>query len=506
MANRTKIFVAVGAACLVLGLAVVAWGATTALSSGPTNVVVIMTDDQALESIGAMPNVENLLAAEGTTFSNYYVATPNCCPSRAAFYRGQYPHNNGVWDNYPAEKNGGIPGGNRAFRAVQDEAIGVWMQRAGYYTMHAGKYLNGWGNPDEDTADISPPPGWTHWFSTIDPFTYAYYNYEISNDGTRVAYGDAEADYQTDVLGNEVVSSISSAAEAGEPFFVTFTPLAPHSGRKYATPDEPPDSFAAVSAPRHDGMYAGSALPDKPNRIFGAEALTSPEIAAKSPLVRQRFTCQNCGPANLENAQYSWEKELESLTAVDEWVGQIYRTLDEQGVLDDTLIIFTSDNGLFRGEHGLTDKGLLYEEAVHVPLIIRGPGFGAGETRDQLVNNVDLAPTILRAAGAPAAIDLDGVALQDFAADPDAGQNRGILLETKLAFTTNASAAIRVGSWSYIEWYTNGQVSFRELYELGGDPYQMTNLADDPQYASVVSDLANRLTALRSCAGDTCER
>ena len=499
MANRTKILIALGAGCLVLGLAVVAWGATTALGGGPTNVVVVMTDDQTLESLRVMSNVNNLLVAEGTTFSNYYVSTPNCCPSRAAYYRGQYPHNNGVKDNLPPL------GGSAVFRAVEDETVAVWMQRAGYYTMHAGKYLNGWGYAEEDSDDISPPPGWSHWFGTIDPSTYQYYNYSVSVDGTRVDYGNSEADYQTDVLGAEVVSSIDTAIAADQPFFISFTPLAPHAGRRETSAEQGADNFTAVGAPRHEGAFAETGLPAVPSQVFGADALASPDVLAKSDMVMQRLTSAN-GPATIPFETDRYQKELESLLAVDEWVGEIYTTLDEAGVLDDTLFIFTSDNGLFHGEHGLTDKGFLYEEAVHVPLVIRGPGFPAGEVRNQPVLNVDLAPTILEAAGAPAAIDLDGVPLQDYAADPEAGANRGILLETWFTYSAKESAAIRVGPWSYIEWYDGGQRTARELYELGGDPYQITNQAENPEYASVVSDLSARLAELRTCAGDTCER
>ena len=154
---------------------------STGVVAAKKNVLVVMADDETLEAVRVMSNTKRLLGDQGTTFDNFYVSFPNCCPSRATFVTGQYAHNNGVTDNLPP--NGGF------YKLRSDETLPVWLQRAGYYTASIGKYLNTWGQ-----RGIEPPPGWTHWFGLIDPTTYHYYNYSVSNDGNRQDYGSSPAD------------------------------------------------------------------------------------------------------------------------------------------------------------------------------------------------------------------------------------------------------------------------------------------------------------------------
>jgi arylsulfatase A-like enzyme len=490
MGRRTKIVIAVAAAAVVLIGGVVTWKVR---ADARPNIIVIMTDDQTFESLRVMANVNGLLVSTGTTFSHYYVATPNCCPSRAEFFTGRYAHNNGVKDNLPPL------GGAKAFEAVKAETLPVWLQRSGYYTAHIGKYLNGWGNEKESSSDISPPPGWDHWFAGIDPWTYQYYNFQVSNDGNAVEYGDTPDQYQTDVFGYEVLYSIHQAVERDQPFFVSFAPLAPHVGRKEAGPGDFPDSIMAVPAPRHDGMFAAEPLPPAPSRVFGGPPANSSDLAGKPKFVRDRASNPWSFPER-SNIEATYRKHLESLLAVDEWVGHIWTELDRLGVLDDTVIVFTSDNGLFFGEHGLQEKGLLYEEATHVPLIISGPGFPENVTAEQLAVNVDLAPTILGLANASAPIELDGLDLRKLAGDPAYGTQRAILLEQWYTYTGVSTQAVRAGDWSYIEWSTGE----RELYDLASDPFQMTNLSGEAAHKPTIDQLAARLAALRACRGPSC--
>ncbi|MBI2704151.1 MAG: sulfatase [Actinobacteria bacterium] len=492
-----------GRLIVILAIAVVVVAATStvlvlrAAPSSAPNLLVIMADDQTLESLRVMQNVNDLLVKGGTSFSNYYVATPNCCPSRGEFYTGRYAHNTGIRDNVPPL------GGAKSFVAVQNQTLPVWLQQSGYYTAHIGKFLNGWGNPgkpDYWTGGIAPPPGWDRWFGLIDPSTYAYYNYRVSVDGTERAYGNAPTDYQTDVLGQEVIDTITRAGATGKPWFVSWMPLAPHIGGKETASKEGqiPDSFTAVPAPRDAGRFASEKLPASPSISLGPEVETSADVQGKPAFVQERVKKDRGFRGLLPDA---YRAELETLQALDEWVRRIYDAVASMGQLDNTVIVFASDNGLFHGEHGLYQKGLLYEEAVRVPLVVRGPGFPAGAKVDQLVNNVDLAPTLLGIAGARADVELDGRDMRPFVGDPELSKNRAVLLENWYTLTPLSTQGVRVGNWSYLEW-SSGE---RELYDLAADPFEMTNLASDPRYRSVIADLRPRLERLRTCRGATCE-
>ena len=457
------------------------------------NVLVIMTDDQTFESVRVMDNVKKRLMGEGTTFASAYVSFPNCCPSRATYLTGQYSHNTGVEDNVPPL------GGASAFDG--SDSLAVALQRSGYHTAHVGKYLNGWGADD----DITPPPGWDRWFGLIDPTTYRYFGYDVSVDGTRVEYGDADGDYQTDVLGAEVVSQIE-AAPADKPWFISFTPLAPHSEQPEgaanaagsttttspAAEGEEQEGFrwaAPKPAPRHAGSMAAK-FPRGAN--FGVVDEGKPALIREKPELTE-------GVEKLIDQGY--QKELQTLLAVDEWVGHIFDALTDTGQLDDTIVIFTSDNGFFHGEHRLAfQKYHLYEPSVHVPLMIRGGAFPENGRVTDLVGNVDLAPTIYALAGVDPLVEPDGVDLGAIATGQHPAPSRGILLENKSAGGRVHAEAVHTDRYVLIEHET-GEL---ELYDLQNDPEQLVNLADDPTAASLLANLQSHLDALRECAGEDC--
>jgi hypothetical protein len=167
------------------------------------------------------------------------------------------------------------------------------------------------------------------------------------------------------------------------------------------------------------------------------------------------------------------------------------------GELDNTYILFTSDNGFFHGEHRVpSGKVLLYEPSIRVPLVMRGPGIPANQHRSQFVSNIDLARTILAATGAQPGRVQDGRSLLPFARDPLFHSGRDLLLETP------AYAAIRTPNWLYAE-YVTGE---KELYNLAHDRDELTSLHMDPRYAAVQADLARRLARLRGCAGPACRQ
>jgi len=438
------------------------------------NVVVLMTDDQTVESMRVMPNVKTLLADQGVTFTNNFVSYSLCCPSRSTFLTGQYAHNHGVWGNSPP--NGGY------YRLDSTNTLAVWLQRAGYQTIHLGKYLNGYGtrNPREI------PPGWGDWHGSVDPTTYRYYNYTLNENGTLVAYGTGAANYQTDVYARKAVELIGREAADARPFFLWLAFLAPHAGAP-RDPDDPAGMGTPSPAPRHRNAFATMPLPMPPS-FNEADVSDKPAGIRNRPLLTA---------AMIAKIRENYQQRLESLLAVDEAVAQIVKELEVTGQLNNTYIVFTSDNGFFHGEHRVpTGKVLLYEPSIRVPLIVRGPGIPHGQRRSQLVANIDLAPTIVRISHAGAGRVMDGRSLLPFARDPRFISGRDILLETP------TYAAIRTPRWLYAE-YTTGE---RELYDLARDPDELVNHAGDFRYSRVKADLAMRLGRLRACSGPVCRQ
>jgi len=462
-------------AVLAAGIAAIGGHAGDAQSASPAtrpNVVVLMTDDQTVESLRVMPNVRTLLADQGVTFDNSFVSYALCCPSRATFLTGQYAHNHGVWSN--AAPNGGY------YKLDSTNTLPVWLQRTGYQTIHLGKYLNGYGT--RNRTEI--PPGWGEWQGTPDPSTYRYLGYTFNENGKLVNYGNSAVNYKTDVEAQKAVDIIGRQALDPRPFFLWVAFVAPHAGGP-RDPDDPSGLGTPSPAPRHRNLFATQPLPTPPS-FNEADVSDKPAAIRNRPLMT---------PAKIAAVRENYQQRLESLLAVDEAVGQIVNRLATIGELDKTYIIFTSDNGFFHGEHRVPNgKVLLYEPSIRVPLIIRGPDIPAGQHRLQAVANIDLAPTIVAATGAQPARIMDGRSLLPFARDPLLYSGRDLLLETP------NYAAVRSPNWLYAE-HTTGE---RELYNLARDPDELASLHADPASARTQADLARRLARLRLCAGPTC--
>ena len=475
MAVSTRwIVIAALAAGIAAAAGLASGDAQSASPANRPNVVVLMTDDQTVESLRVMPNVRTLLADQGVTFDKSFVSYSLCCPSRATFLTGQYAHNHGVWSN--AAPNGGY------YKLDSTNTLPVWLQRAGYQTIHLGKYLNGYGTRSKTEI----PPGWGEWYGTPDPSTYRYLGYTINENGKLVTYGNAAADYKTDVEARKAVDIIGRQVLDPRPFFLWVAFLAPHSGGP-RDPDDPTGLGTPSPAPRHRNYFATQPLPIPPS-------FNETDVSDKPAGIRNRPLMTT---AKIAAVRESYQQRLESLLAVDDAVGQIVNRLAEIGELDKTYIIFTSDNGFFHGEHRVpAGKVLLYEPSIRVPLIIRGPNIPARQHRSQLVANIDLAPTIVAATGAQPGRIMDGRSLLPFARDHLFYGGRDLLLETP------TYAAIRTPNWLYAE-YVSGE---RELYNLAHDPDELTSLHADLRYARTQADLARRLAQLRGCAGRACRQ
>jgi N-acetylglucosamine-6-sulfatase len=438
------------------------------------NVVVIMTDDQTVESLRVMGNVRSLLAGQGVTFDNNFATFPLCCPSRATFLTGQYPHNHRVLGNAPP--NGGYD------RLDHSNTLPVWLQRAGYGTVHIGKYLNGYGR----VRQTEVPAGWTEWHGSIDPSTYQFYNYTLNEQGRLIRYGNTPADYQADVYTRKAVDVIRRYAADPRPLFLSVAYLAPHSGGPRES-DDPANQATPVPAPRHRNVFATQALPMPPS-FNESDVSDKPSGIRTRPLIR---------PARIDGIRENYQQRLESLLAVDEGVAEIVRALQATGELARTYVIFTADNGFFHGEHRVpAGKTLVYEPSIRVPLIIRGPRIPRGGRRAQLAANIDLAPTIADAARIRPGRAPDGRSLLPIARDRLLFGGRDILLETP------TYSAIRTPRWIYVE-HANGE---KELYDLVRDPHELTSQHLTAALQATRLDLAARLTQLRGCSGATCRR
>ena len=354
------------------------------------NVVVLMTDDQTRDQVQFMPNVQRLLAAQGTSFSRFFATFPLCCPSRATLLTGQYAHNHGVLHN--AGRYGGYK------RLDHSQTLPVWLKLAGYRTLQVGRWLNGYGTDNSNQAEI--PYGWDEWFVPVGTSAQVYQGQTINENGLLRFF----TEYQTDLYADKAIELIRASQS---PFFLQVTFSAPHSGR----PGDPDDPALRTPSPasRHRDAFAHVKLPTPPN-FDEADVRDKPQDVYERP----RLSADT-----IAAIQENWQQELESLLSVDEAVGRLVDELGRDGRLENTLIVFVSDNGFMHGEHRIpAEKVWPYDEASRVPLILRGPGVPEGLELGQLTGNIDVVPTILDAAGATAGLTMDGRSLFELMEDP----------------------------------------------------------------------------------------
>jgi N-acetylglucosamine-6-sulfatase len=442
-------------------------------SAAKPNFVFILADDMRYDDLAYMPKTNTLLGSGGMTFSKAFVAKPLCCPSRASILTGMYVHNHKVWFN----GNSGSEAGWPAFKAkgYEQDNLATRLSTAGYRTGLFGKYF-----PNYDGSSM--PQGWDDWFGLYGAETY--YNWSVNDNGTHRRYGNTASDYSTDVISSEAQSFIDTSVDPnvgqGKPFFAWVGVSAPH----YPTTAAPHDlhTYDGLKAPRPLSFNEAD-VSDNPPWISSLPKLSSSQIA------------------QIDSRQ---ENRAETLQALDDLVEGVVNKLDSAGVLNNTYIFFTSDNGFEMGEHRIFDgKRQPYEESARVPLLVRGPGVvGAGSTTDKLALNIDFFPTFMELAGAQTQTPsyVDGRSLRpvlDGSATPTTWRT-AILLETRFEGSTAKSFyAIRTSDgMKYIEYG-----SFRELYNLNTDPHELSNTY---KATSPPTSLAAQLQALKGCKGDSC--
>jgi len=459
------------------------------------NIIFILTDDQdaLLGSLDVMPAVRNQIAAQGLTFTNAFVPLSLCCPSRSTILTGQYAHNHEVYTNVAPD------GGFHRFLDLGREkaTVGTAMKNAGYRTALMGKYLNEY---PRGTDKNHVPPGWDEWDVPIGSAGYNQFNYTMNQNGRFVVHGNKAADYLTDVLTERARLFIRDSVERGSPFFLYVAPYAPH---RPATP-----------APRHALLFPDAKAPRTAS--FNEAEINDKPQSVRKPLL----TTEDVGLLD-----YQYRRRLQSLQAVNDMVAGIVRTLKNTGQLDNTYIVFTSDNGFHLGQHRMkAGKYTPYEEDIRVPLVVRGPGVPAGTTTGAFVLNVDFAPTFAEIGGATLGVRADGrsflpllrggpeppgwrkaVFLEQFAfrdaqgeADVDEPSDRTAADGVQEYFT---HLGLRTPAYKYVE-RANDEF---EYYDLVKDPAELRNIA-----ARMAPQLRARLSAivhaLSTCAGAECRR
>jgi arylsulfatase A-like enzyme len=357
-----------------------------------------------------------------------------------------------------------------------------------------GKYLNGYDN----AAYV--PPGWDEWYSLVDDSTYCMYNYTVSNNGTPQAYGSQESDYQTDVLAGYVEQFIANSEQTDDeaPMFLTVMPLAPHL--------ETICNFTGIRpAPRHVGTV-NLPLPMPPS-------LNEEDMSDKPAYMQSRPT------RNISYLTTLYNDRIASLRAVDDLIGRLILALDNADELSNTILIFSSDNGYFLGEHRRIGKILLYEESIRVPLFVNLPDLATPAVIEKIALNNDLAPTIADLAGVAPPSAVDGRSLlpllQSAAVPwrnrfliehpPDAGEP---FRTFPAYFAVRETNPVTMESLVYGETLdSEGNTTDRELYDLAIDPYQLESLHRDFSWQRFLQwwRLRGYMEQLQTCANVTCQ-
>jgi arylsulfatase A-like enzyme len=452
-------------------------------SGKPRNVVFILSDDHRYDYMGFVgkvpwlktPNMDRM-AAEGAYIKNAFVTTSLCSPSRASILTGLYSHTHKVVDNTAP-----LPEGLTFFPQ--------YLQEAGYQTAFFGKWHMG-----NDSGE--PQPGFNHWEAFQGQGEY--YNPRINTNGVWKKYQDST--YVTDLLTEHAIDFIKGQIKDNKPFFVYLSHKGVH------------DSFQP--AKRHKGMYAGKPLviPESfYTPYYGIKQLPTIDPKTGKAAQGRDYYGEDMIPNWVKNQRESWHgvdysyhgrpwkdqviNYCETLMAVDESIGSVLDFLKEAGIEDNTLVIYMGDNGFAWGEHGLIDKRQFYEESVRVPMLARCPElFKGSQVLEKMVQNVDIAPTILACAGLDKSEEMVGNNFIPLLQGKEIPWRNRIFYEYYWEHEfpqTPTMHGVRTDQYKYIRYY--GIWDTNEFYDLKNDPNEMHNLIEAPELQDTIKRLDHDL-------------
>lgn len=422
------------------------------------DIVIILMDDQRVGTQDSLPRANALIAGEGVRLANAMVPTSWCCPSRTSLLTGNFSHTTGVYDN--SGPDGGFAGFDDSI------TLATKLNGAGYRTGLFGKYLNGYGAAG---TDEHVPPGWDRWAAVFGHNGYDPGLQWLDSAGPGAPVLRVTDDYSTTFFGDRTEEFIRSA-DPSQPIFAYYAPFAPHAP---ATP-LPADDDAFDGFRWRPESYNEADVSDKPGFIRTTERLDPWTRRWLAGFVRD---------------------QKETLLSVDREIADIVQALDDRGTLRNTIIVLMSDNGFMWGEHRFIGKSVPYDMATRIPMAIRwdAGGWAGGRTAEQIVANVDVAPTLLEAAGIPAA-PMDGVSLDGVLSGSTDPVRVGLLLENSGTGRAPSYCGIRTPRYLFVR-YASG---FEELYNYAVDPLELRNRAGP-------AGTADRTALLRRRARELCQ-
>lgn len=452
MPTRREFLIGAGAA---VTLPLLSLPAEALAKEGP-NFVFILTDDQRWDAMSCAghpflktPNMDRI-AKEGVRFTNAFVTTSLCSPSRESFATGHYVWSHGIKDNKTAT-NDVIPTYSKV------------LQSAGYDTAFIGKWHHG-------NEQYNPRPGFNRWVSFRGQGVY--YNPTLNVDGEQVeTHG-----YMTDVLTKYAVDWLKQPRNS--PFCLCLFHKAVHE------PFQP--------AVRHSKLYEDAEVPMPPNYFDTLEGKP-----------KWQGSIRTADPERPAKQVEKIKDYMRTLVGIDESTGRLLATLEDMGELDNTVIIFAGDNGFLHGEHGMGDKRVMYEESIRIPMLMRYPKLvKPGTLINQMVLNIDVCPTILDLAGVKSPAGVQGESWRPLFKGKSADWRKDFYYEYDLErpyVKRPTIRGIRTERWKYSE--TPELEDIPELYDLKNDPYEMHNLQGKPEYAKIQAELKARLTEMEKEAG-----
>ncbi|MFD8572363.1 sulfatase-like hydrolase/transferase [Streptomyces sp. NPDC059639] len=470
-----------GTAALAAGLV----ACDSAPSSSPPprhpNIVWVLTDDLSSDLVNYMPHVKEM-RKDGLSFTDYTVTDSLCCPSRSSLFTGKFPHNTGVFTNTPPD------GGFQTFHEKGNESktFATALQKQGYRTAMMGKYLNGY-EPDMtvDGEKNYVPPGWNEW--DVAGNGYKEYDYTLNQNGRTVGYQHDPDDYLTDVVSGKGQDFIEKSVQDKKPFVLDISTFAPHG--------------PATPAPEDEDRFTDLKLPRPP--AFDRTPTDAPQWLKD----KKSFT-----PRQIKKITKTYRKRVRAVQAVDRMIGDLQEKLKKEGVYDDTVFAFASDNGFHMGQYRLMPgKQTAFDTDVNVPLIVTGPGVARGATTDAVASNIDICPTFTELGGGEPDPRADGRSLVPlFEGETPEDWPKTALVEhhgpdnspkdpdkpRKGSGNPPSYEALRTDRYTYVA-YRNGA---HEYYDRAKDPDMLHNV-----YARLFAETKARLTStlekMRDCAG-----